>query len=92
MNNPQLKEIKLTKIEQIPAEFVLYQNYPNPFNSSTEIKYGLPLKSKVELVVYNVLGQQIKKLISREQEPGTFQVRWDGTTQSGQQVASGIFY
>ena len=50
-----------------PKEFFLDQNFPNPFNPSTTIQYGIPFQSRVKIEVLNVLGQQVKKLIDRDQ-------------------------
>lgn len=54
----------------VPAEFVLKQNYPNPFNSSTEIRYALPRKSHVRLVLYDLLGREVARLVDSEKESG----------------------
>jgi len=54
----------------IPNDFVLYQNYPNPFNPTSNIKFGLPVRSKVEIIIYNILGQQVVKLVNKEFEAG----------------------
>jgi aryl-phospho-beta-D-glucosidase BglC (GH1 family) len=50
------------------------QNYPNPFNPETVIKYSIPEASKVELNVYNLLGQHVASLISKEQEAGSYSI------------------
>jgi hypothetical protein len=64
---------------EVPLKFALSQNYPNPFNSSTTIRYDLPHKSTVQLVVYNTLGQQVATLVHREKEAGFHEVKFDGT-------------
>ncbi len=75
----------------LPKEFVLYQNYPNPFNPYTKIEYQLPKITKVTLKIFNILGQEIKTLINQEQEPGNYQIMWDGTNNLGIKVSSGIY-
>ena len=66
-------------------------NYPNPFNPDTEIRFSLARDSEVKLSVFNVLGQKVKTLIQGSFPAGTHSVRWNGTDESGRQVASGIY-
>ncbi len=76
----------------LPLSYSLYQNYPNPFNPTTNIKYTIPKGAYVKLVVYNILGKQIKTLVSTEQNAGTHIVQWNGTNDYGSKVASGIYF
>jgi photosystem II stability/assembly factor-like uncharacterized protein len=71
----------------VPLVVHLEQNYPNPFNPSTTIRYGLPVRSHVTLVVVNTLGQQVAVLQNREQEAGYHDVKFDG---SG--FSSGVYF
>ena len=71
----------------IPSTFALHQNYPNPFNPSTTISYDLPVRAKVKLVIYNLLGQEVATLVNGEQEPGRYNVKFDA---SG--LPSGIYF
>lgn len=80
-----------TEVEQVPDKFALEQNYPNPFNPSTVINYFLPTQSKVIIVVYNVLGQQIKTLVDDLQTAGEYSVYWNGTDENENRVTSGIY-
>ena len=63
-----------------PSEFNLKQNYPNPFNANTTIKYFVPYKTKVIIIIINSNGDIVEKLISREQESGIYdlELRADG--------------
>ena len=75
-----------------PDQYVLEQNYPNPFNPETNIRFTLPVAKEISLVVYDMLGQEVRTLIDGQQyQPGTHQVVWDGTTNSGAPVASGNY-
>jgi len=64
---------------KIPARFYLGQNYPNPFNPKTVISYQLPAVSKVELSIYNLLGQKVATLVSAKQSVGIYNVEWNAT-------------
>ena len=75
----------------VPGEFTLSQNYPNPFNLETIISYQLPISGAVQLLVYDLLGHKVKTIVDRAQLRGYYQVRWDGTTESGKPLASGIY-
>lgn len=77
----------------IAAEtFELMQNYPNPFNPSTVISYSVPEASVVTLKIYNLLGEEVKALVNSEQQPGVYNVRWNGVNNSGTAVSSGIYF
>ena len=75
----------------IPETFALSQNYPNPFNPVTTIRYQIPEQSKVRIVLYNLLGQQVKVLFDEVLEAGSYSVEWDGSNNLGQYVASGVY-
>jgi hypothetical protein len=75
-----------------PAVYSLNQNYPNPFNPSTVINYSMERKGKVNISIYNILGQHVKTLVDGEVEAGPNQVIWDGTDQEGSGVASGVYF
>jgi len=75
-----------------PSEFCLYPNYPNPFNPVTAISYDLPEEGYVELSVYNMRGEKVATLLKGNQEAGSYRMNWDGTSQSGEIVASGIYF
>ncbi len=62
-----------------PESFSLSQNYPNPFNPFTKIDFELPVKSFVELVVYNSLGQTIAQLVNEQLKQGTYTVDWNAS-------------
>ena len=76
----------------LPKHFSLSQNYPNPFNPSTLIKYQLPKTTHVKLIIYNVLGQEIIKLVDEDQKPGLYQVNWDGRSANGNRLSSGLYF
>jgi hypothetical protein len=75
-----------------PARFALMQNYPNPFNAGTTIAYALPQEGSVLLIIYNMLGQMVRKLIDENQTPGHKRVLWDGNDERGLRVSSGVYF
>ncbi len=66
--------------------------YPNPFNPETELVIELPEPGAVALVIFNSRGQEVRRLVESVQEPGEFQVRWDGCDGYGQPVAGGLYF
>jgi hypothetical protein len=78
-------------IENIPEQFALHQNYPNPFNPTTTIEYDLPKDSHVYLVIYDILGRELRTLVDQHQEPGYRSVIWDGTNDQGTHVGAGVY-
>lgn len=85
--NQKVVNLKQTAEAFIPATIELFQNYPNPFNAYTTIRYDIPGAGKVVLTVYNILGQEIEKLVNEYQPPGEYAVKWDASN-----VKSGIYF
>ena len=77
--------------DNLPSAFYLSQNYPNPFNPSTTIEYTLPSRGRVNLSIYNILGQHVTTLVDEEQSAGQYSVEWHGRSGDGVQTASGIY-
>ena len=75
----------------LPSSFSLKQNFPNPFNPNTSISFSLPIKSNISLIIYNSLGQEVKRLVDNIYNAGEYTVEWDGTDNSGNQTATGIY-
>jgi hypothetical protein len=69
------------------TKFVLYQNQPNPFHHSTVIGYSIPVHGSVTLKVYDITGSLVETLVNKLQNPGVYQVQWEGKNQS-----SGIYF
>jgi hypothetical protein len=75
------------------VSFKLYQNYPNPFNPVTNIKFVQPNvvgkrhAFSVQLIIYNSLAQEVTTLVNEELEPGTYEIRFDGTN-----YPSGVYF
>lgn len=75
-----------------PLGFSLEQNVPNPFNPSTEIRFRLEQPGKVDLAVFNVLGQKVKTLLSGSFSGGEHSVTWDGRDERGTALSSGVYF
>jgi hypothetical protein len=76
----------------IPNHTILFQNYPNPFNSQTVISYQIKSAAKVNLEIYNILGNKIQKLVDEYKSTGYYNVSWDGKDENGLQVPTGIYF
>ena len=76
----------------IPWKTALEQNRPNPFFTGTRINYQLSRQGPVRLVVYNILGQAVKKLVNEVQKPGTYSTSWDGCDAEGRAVSNGVYF
>jgi parallel beta-helix repeat protein len=85
------KSSKELKDIQIPVIYDLIGNYPNPFNPSTTITYALPADSKVEVIIYDIMGREVKTLVNGNNGIGYKEVVWDGRNNEGRQVSSGIY-
>lgn len=77
-------------LSYLPGSDILHQNYPNPFNPTTKISYEISNKQFVQLKVYDLLGREIKTLISETQNPGKYEFIFDAETIGG--LSSGIYF
>lgn len=78
-------------VAALPDGFELHQNYPNPFNPETQISFTIPRALTVSLKIYNMLGQEVTTLVSETKTAGTHTVSWNGTSNQGIKVASGVY-
>ncbi len=78
----------------VPVSFptTLHLAYPNPFNPQTTLKYSLREASQVDLAVFNVRGEMVKRLVSELREAGEYTVVWDGRDRGGAALASGVYF
>lgn len=80
-----------TSVEEIdgmiPSSFALHQNYPNPFNPSTRITYTIPRSDFITLKVYDILGREIKTIVSEFQKAGNYSFHFDAS-----KLSSGVYF
>jgi hypothetical protein len=68
-------------------DFILRQNYPNPFNGKTIINYTINKAGNIKLIVYDILGKEIKTLVNEYKKPGIYKIEWDAS-----EFASGLYF
>lgn len=93
-DNVYVRQLTPTSVEEnsnMPTEFSLMQNYPNPFNPETQISYKLSTGGFISLSVYDLLGREIKTLVSKDQPAGSYTVNWNGKNEFGNSVPSGVY-
>lgn len=66
-------------------------NYPNPFNPSTIIFYDVPKSGSVELIIFNILGQEVRRLVNEIKEAGRHYISWDGRDHADNSVSAGTY-
>ncbi|MFQ6608176.1 MAG: lamin tail domain-containing protein [Fidelibacterota bacterium] len=85
-------DVSVDDVKSIPSEMILLSAYPNPFNSTTTIQFNLPEVNDVELIIFDVLGREVAKLIGRHggesnrMGAGIHKVKWDAS-----QIVSGVY-
>jgi hypothetical protein len=91
--DPLLTDVPLS--ESVPTRFVLDQNYPNPFNPTTVVSFQLSAASEVRLVVYDLLGREVRRLVDERKPAGKYKVGFDaGNLSSGvylYRLTAGLF-
>ena len=76
----------------LPTKYALHQNYPNPFNPITAIHYDLPERSHVMIIVYNIVGNEIRTLVNDQQNAGFNSIVWNGKDRFGRIVGTGVYF
>ena len=74
----------------LPTEFASAV-YPNPFNPRTTISYDLPSDADVSIIIYDAIGQEIRRLVSQHYTAGRYSVQWDAKDFMGRSVGSGVY-
>jgi Leucine-rich repeat (LRR) protein len=71
----------------LPVEYALFQNYPNPFNPLTRIRFALPAAEQVQIIIYNLLGQEIVTILNEKRNAGYHTVAFDAG-----HLATGVYF
>ncbi|TAK54692.1 MAG: T9SS type A sorting domain-containing protein [Bacteroidetes bacterium] len=89
---PELLYLGVVNGNEKPREFSMSQNYPNPFNPTTQFMVSLPQTARLEVAVFNVLGQKIATLVNETREAGSYPISWNSTTDAGVSASSGVYF
>ena len=76
----------------LPTSYMIHQNYPNPFNPVTTLRYDLPEDALVNITIYDMMGRQIRTLISTQHSAGYKSVQWNATNDAGSPVSAGLYF
>ena len=79
-------------IPVIPVETKLFSAFPNPFNPSTNLRYSMKEAGDVRIEVYNVKGQILETFNNSHNQPGYYQISWDGRDANGSLVGTGLYF
>lgn len=77
---------------ELPSRFALHSPYPNPFNLVTQIRYEIPKAVDVKLVIFDVVGREVIRLVDEQQGAGYHSVSWKGTNSNGLLITSGLYF
>jgi hypothetical protein len=75
----------------MPLSFALHQNYPNPFNPTTTLQYDLPEDATVKIMIYDLMGREVKTLVNNQQTAGFKSIIWNASNNLGQPVSAGMY-
>jgi hypothetical protein len=81
----------MEKKSEKPAQYALFQNYPNPFNPITRIAYQMSKSGDVKIVIYDILGKQVRTLVYGYREADLFEAAWNGKDDRGMSLRSGMY-
>jgi hypothetical protein len=85
-------DVSMRVDKTVPSTHLLCQNRPNPFNPETTIEYHVPYSLDVTITIYNLQGQEIRKLANGIKQAGIYSVRWDGKNNAGHSVPTGVYF
>jgi hypothetical protein len=83
---------ELSQEVNLPDQIILMPSYPNPFNPVTNIQFSNPSTQEVRLIIYDILGKRVKKLVHETLPAGWHTFKWDARDDRGQHVSSGVYF
>jgi len=92
VSRSQTIEVALTPLQALPTANALNQNYPNPFNPETSIRFDVATEATVSVRIFDVTGQVVRTLVSGTLPAGSYTELWDGRTDAGVRVGSGVYF
>ena len=76
----------------LPKHTAVRSVYPNPFNPSVTVEFDLDRQRNVQIAIYDVSGRLVRRLLDEVRSPGTYKVRWNGRSDAGSSVATGVYF
>lgn len=90
-NDQDRSALGIDDMNALPKTFALHQNYPNPFNPITTIKYDLPQEAHVKIMIYDIMGREVRTLVNARQPAGYQAIQWNALDNNGRRVSSGYY-
>ncbi len=90
-SSSQVVTVVSVDLQGLPEDYALSQNYPNPFNPSTSINFSLPEAAEMTLIVYDLSGREVARLIDASMTAGYHQVIWNGINAQGEALSTGMY-
>ena len=87
----EAEELYFESVQNLPTRYGLAQNYPNPFNPRTTIPYQILREGRVKISIFNMLGQEIYRLVDEIKDQGHYEVVWNGRDEDNKIVGSDIY-
>jgi hypothetical protein len=88
----QTIEVTLASVQVLPTVMSLAQNFPNPFNPETTIRFDIATEASVSVRIFDITGQLVRTLVSDSRAAGSYTELWDGRTDAGIRVGSGVYF
>ena len=88
----QTIEVALAPVQALPTAMALAQNYPNPFNPETSIRFDIATEASVTVRIFDITGQVVRTLVAGNLPAGSYTELWDGRSDAGLRVGSGVYF